>query len=95
MGIPRKPERKKEQPVDTFIKGGPAQNTISSNGEKKGRRVISLSLMIADAEWIDKTLFELNSYSERKITRSEIVSAAITVLKEKNIKDIAQLVKNR
>jgi len=94
MAIPRKPDLK-TKPLDTFIKAGPAQSSTDINGEKKGRRVISLSLMISDAEWVDKTLAEINSYFERKITRSEIISAAITVLKEKNMGDITQFLKNR
>lgn len=94
MAIPRKPDRQ-TKPIDSFIKGGPAQSTVSINGEKKGRRVISLSFMLSDAEWVDKTLSEINSCFERKITRSEIISAAITVLKEKTIEDITQLLKNR
>jgi len=94
MAIPRKPDRQ-TKPIDSFIKGGPAQSTVSLNGEKKGRRVVSLSFMISDAEWVDQTVSEINSCFERKITRSEIISAAITVLKEKTIEDITQLLKNR
>lgn len=94
MAIPRKPDRQ-TKPVDNFIKAGPAQSTVNINGAKKGRRVISLSFMLSDAEWVDKTLLEINSCFERKITRSEIISAAIAVLKEKNIEDITQLLKNR
>ena len=94
MAIPRKPDRAAES-LDNFIKGGPAQTTAEPFGDKKGRKVTSLSLMFSDAAWIEKTMAEINAYSERKITRSEIIAAAITTLKEKSVQDIAQLVKNR
>lgn len=95
MRIPRKPNRKIESSVEDFIKKGPAQSTPKTNDVKRGRHIISLSLMSADATWINEALNKINERTERKISRSEIVSAAISVLKERKIDDIVQLIKNR
>ena len=94
MTIPRKPDRKTEN-VNNFIKTAPTQNRTKANGEKRGRKVISLSLMVSDADWVDETLEQINSLSQRKITRSEIISAALSRLKEKSIEEITNIIKNR
>lgn len=91
MSIPRKPDRKDS--VEGFIKHAPARRKV--NDEKKGRKVVSLSLMVTDADWIDEILNKINEKTERKITRSEVISAAIGVLKEKNLDSIMELIKNR
>lgn len=95
MRIPRKPNKKTEASVEDFIKKGPSQTIPKANDEKKGRRIISLSLMSADATWISEVLNKINEKTERKITRSEIVSAAISILKRKGLGDIIELIKSR
>lgn len=94
MVIPRKPDRKTEV-IENFIKKGPAQAAAAGDDEKKGRKVISLSLIKKDAEWIDQILEQINSHTQRKITRSEVISAAITSLREKSLDNIIELIKNR
>jgi len=95
MAIPRKPNKETTATIDTFIKKAPTQNLPKVNDQKKGRRIISLSLMFSDAEWIDQTLDQINSTTMRKITRSEIISTAISALQEKPFEEIVQVIKNR
>lgn len=91
MIIPRKPDRKDS--VEGFIKHAQTRGKVT--GGKKGRKVVSLSLMTTDADWMDEILNKINEKTERKITRSEVISAAIGVLKEKNLDSIMELIKNR
>jgi hypothetical protein len=95
MGIPRKPNKGIVKSVEDFIKKEPSQITLKTSEGKIGRRIISLSLMSTDASWINEVLNKINEKTKRKITRSEIISAAISVLKEKKIDDIMQVIKNR
>ncbi len=95
MVIPRKPDIKDISSVDAFINKVPLQSITRINDKKKGRSIISLSLMTKDLDWINQTLNRINADTERKITRSEIVSAAITVLKRISVSEIMELVKNR
>ncbi len=95
MRIPRKPNKKTETSVEDFIKKAPSQTIPKANDEKKGRRIISLSLMSADTTWMSEVLNKINEKTERKITRSEIISAAISVLKRKGLDDIMHLIKSR
>ena len=95
MKIPRKPNKKPEASVEDFIKKGPSQTIPKANDEKKGRHIISLSLMSVDVTWMSEVLNKINEKTERKITRSEIISAAISVLKRKGLDDIIQLIKSR
>ena len=62
---------------------------------KRGRRVISLSLMDHDAEWIDQTLDAANAKIARRVTRTELVSAAIGLLRENGRDEVIQILKNR
>jgi len=94
MVIPRKPDTKVGSSMETFIKKVPSQATVI-NDTKKGRLIISLSLMTKDLDWINQTLNKINADTERKITRSELVSVAIAVLKRNNINEITKLIKNR
>lgn len=96
MPIPRKPSRDVKN-VDNFIKEGAGTSTLPSpaNNAKKGRRVISMSLMYSEATWIDEIVDKLNDNTLRKITRSEIVSAAISALREKSFDEISEVVKSR
>jgi hypothetical protein len=94
MSIPRKPERKSENP-DDFIKTAPTKNINLNNDEKKGRKITSLSLMISDAEWISSTVKEINKITTRQITRSELISTAISLLKDKDIQDVIKIIRNR
>ena len=94
MSIPRKPERKAENPND-FIKTAPTKNTSLNNHKKKGRKITSLSLMITDAEWISSTVEEINKITIRQITRSELIATAISLLKNKDIQDVIKIIKNK
>lgn len=71
------------------------KNAQQANQEKTGRKIVSLSLMLSDAIWVDQVLEEINSQTKRKITRSEIIAVAINALKEKPIDKIIEIIKNR
>ncbi|MBU4510244.1 hypothetical protein KJ830_04250 [bacterium] len=95
MEIPRKPTTPTDTTIGNFIKKGTMQIPSSLNGEKKGRRIISLSLMDQDVEWLNMTVKDVNAHSERKIARSEVVAATFATLKGKNIEELLKIIKNR
>jgi hypothetical protein len=48
-----------------------------------------------EAEWIDRTLDAMRSKTARRITRTELISAALDFIREKTPNDILQILRNR
>lgn len=103
-------QRKKQEAVsdvETFIQGGAggaAEMAALSlrnvkkepkSDQKSGRRILSISLMEHEAEWLKITLQEINRKTSRKITRSEILAASLNILKQKNLNEMMELVNMR
>lgn len=48
-----------------------------------------------DIVWLDRTLDTIKPKTARRVTRSEIVSTALDLLKKNNTEEILQIIKNR
>lgn len=97
MPIPRK-QPQDNKGIQEFIQGA-GTRTLSQNptqpDPKRGRRIISVSLMDHDIVWLDRTLDTIKPKTARRVTRSEIVSTALDLLKKNNTEEILQIIKNR
>lgn len=49
---------------------------------------VNITLKRSDLEWLDKTVEDYNSISHRITSRSEIIRAALGLLKEKDLKGV-------
>jgi len=94
MVLKRKPTpSSNKQDIDSFIKNSPGKTIEKAN--KFGKKIISISLFDSESNWIDKTVKELNQHTARRITRTEVISVAIDLLKGKNTEEILQLIQTR
>lgn len=97
MPIPRK--QSQETPgIQEFIQGA-GQQTLLANpartDSKRGHSIVTVSLMGHEAEWIDRTLDAMRSKTARRITRTELISAALDFIREKTPNEILQILRNR
>ena len=93
MTIPRKPSSS-DKGIQTFIEGANPESLLH-DWEKKGRRIISLSLLPQQVAWMDAMQKTINSKTARRVTRSEIGAASLSLLQSKSMEEIIQIIKNR
>ncbi len=81
MAISKRAERLKQKAVATVRTPRP-QTLLDSRAQKKGYRIIGISLYLPEAEWIDRTTTALQRAGNPKANRSLVIREAICRLQE-------------
>ena len=71
----------------------PAAAVKEPINEKK-KQIVSFSLSASEMNWIETCLNEINKMTQKKITRTDIISAGLIVLRQKNPSEVFEIIKN-
>ena len=88
------PEKFISQAHNTTKPALPQTETLKIEKLEKRKQIASFSLSGSEMTWIESSLVELNNMTQKKITRTDIISAGLATLQQKTLEEILQIIKN-